>query len=702
MADIVFFEPRTALDAKTNLRDFIELCRTQIRPFGCDIAFEDNIWNISGRGTKVSNHGSVFIRFISLKYSENGRLMVSRKGGAVMEEPFLSFSKAMLSYMYGMNPGVKTKTRVAALRYLEIALINQTGTNCPTTITPQVLNFACQQMMDFLSENTAYDYSCQLESIYNYMIKLQLLAVPTSWRNIVPYGQNSHIRSRVGNKFDEERKKKLPSPAALNGLAQIFSFPNKTKKDTVVSSVAALLICSPDRISEILHLPVNCIATERKTSKGESGCGLRWFPAKGALPMIKWVIPSMADIAKVAVGNLKRICEPARIVARWYEANPNKLYLPPHLEHLRSQKMLSMADMGQLLFDRENSSDTGVSMWIINNKLTKVKLGGRKVFVRFDDVEKTIIEMLPRDFPIYDPEQNMLYSDALFIQRGNEIDDSRPTIQCIVDVITYKVIAKSLGRMKDTSNIFDRHGMTEEDGGPLSIRTQMFRHYLNTLAQQEGALSEEDIAMWSGRKNVSQNAVYNHVSDRDVLATLRKSVGNDKLAVGPLAHINNRVLVSRDEFANLKVVTAHTTEFGYCIHDYTMLPCQIHGDCLNCNEQICVKGDAVREANIRQLRDETRTLLENAQVAMDEGAYGASNWVKHQSTTLGRLDQLCQLLDNPSIPIGSVIQPTGIIPASRLAQAAERRLAMTKNSQIVQQIRTLDDARALLVDQTLE
>lgn len=700
MADIVLFEPRTTLDAKVNLRDFIELCRTQIRPFGCDIAFDENVWNISGLGTKVGNHGAEFLRFTSLKYSDTGRLMVSRKDGVVMEEPFLSFSKAILSYMHGMNPTVQNKRRVAALRYLEIALRTQTGTNCPTATTPQVLNFACQQMMDSLSENTAYDYSSQLESIYNYMIKMHLVAVPTSWRNIVPYSQNTHIRSRVGKKFDEERNKKLPSPAALTGLAQIFSSPNNTKKDTVVSSASALLICSPDRISEVLHLPVDCIATERKTSAGEVGCGLRWFPAKGAVPMIKWVIPSMADIAKAAIKNLKRISEPARIVARWYEANPNKLYLTAHLEHLRNQEMLSMADLGQLLFDRVNSGDSGVSMWVIANKLAKVKLGGKKVFVRFDDVEKTIIGMLPRDFPIYDPEKKMLYSDALFIQRGNEIDDLRPTIQCLVAAITYKVVAKSLGRSKGMQNIFDRHGIMDEDGSSVYINSHMFRHYLNTLAQQEGALSEEDIAMWSGRKNVSQNAVYNHVSDRDVLATLRKAVGNDNLAIGPLAHINNRVMVSRDEFANIKVVTAHTTEFGYCIHDYTMLPCQIHGDCLNCNEQVCIKGDAVRESNIRRQCDETRALLENAQAAMDEGEYGASNWVKHQSLTLERLDQLCELLDDSAIPIGSVIQPTGIVPASRLAQAAERRLAMTGKTQIVQKIRTLDDARALLVDQT--
>lgn len=35
----------------------------------------------------------------------------------------------------------------------------------------------------------------------------------------------------------------------------------------------------------------------------------------------------------------------------------------------------------------------------------------------------------------------------------------------------------------------------------------------------------------------------------------------------------------------------YVTEYGYCVHDFSMLPCQKHRDCLNCNEQVCVKGD---------------------------------------------------------------------------------------------------------------
>lgn len=158
-----------------------------------------------------------------------------------------------------------------------------------------------------------------------------------------------------------------------------------------------------------------------------------------------------------------------------------------------------------------------------------------------------------------------------------------------------------------------------------------------------------------------------------MLALVRSVVGDEKNAVGPLARVHPSALIPRDEFARLKVPTAYTTEFGYCIHDFSMLPCQIHRDCLNCSEQVCIKGDAVREANIRRHRAETRQLLEEAKDASANQYAGSNRWVEHQERTLARLDQLCEILDDPNVPVGAVIQPSGVVPASRLEQARSQR-----------------------------
>ena len=256
------------------------------------------------------------------------------------------------------------------------------------------------------------------------------------------------------------------------------------------------------------------------------------------------------------------------------------------------------------------------------------------------------------------------------------LNEKRATYRCMFHLVSQNEFANRMGgRTKHGQrSIFDRFGFTEADGRPIKIRSHQFRHYLNTLAQA-GGLSQLDIAKWSGRVDVGQNQVYDHVSDRDMNAMVRRATteSTPSLTVLPAARKAN--LVSRDDFGRLKLATAHTTDYGYCTHDYTMLPCQLHRDCLNCTEQVCVKGEAVKESNLRQLVSETRSLLEAAETAKAEGEIGANRWVDHQKLTLARAEQLLGILDDPQVPVGTAIQMHGIIPASRLEQAlAQRRL----------------------------
>jgi hypothetical protein len=418
--------------------------------------------------------------------------------------------------------------------------------------------------------------------------------------------------------------------------------------------------------------------------------------------MVKTVIPSMRDIARRAVEQLRRLSEPARAVARWYETNPAKLYLPAHLEYLRSKHELSTHELGQLLFGGDPTRDPvrgrRTNLWVRRNKLTARRASPKELgYVSFHDVEKTVLATLPEGFPIMDGDTGMRYSEALCIARAFEFNSkTHAPLQCSVVPIRYGTLAGALKTNAEKKSIFEQRGLKGADGNYLFITTHMLRHYLNTLVRQDGMLTEMEIAHWSGRRDIRQNKVYDHVSDRDRIAHLRKAVGDPSLAVGPLTNIDNRVFVARDEFANLKILTAHTTDFGHCIHDFAMLPCQLHADCINCNELVCIKGDLEGEANIRRLHAETGALLEKAEAAMNEGEYGANVWVEHQTKTLERAGQLVSILNDPAVPNGSVIQLSGIIPASRLAQAEENRLQRSKS--IAQSIHSLDDARALLVD----
>jgi hypothetical protein len=114
------------------------------------------------------------------------------------------------------------------------------------------------------------------------------------WRNYLKYP----VRGvRAGKEFDERRQAKMPSQAALDALPKVFRLATEPV-DVIVSSVAVILCAAPNRISEVLLLPENCEVRKKAGKNGDEAYGLRWWPAKGAGPMVKWIVPSMATVAK--------------------------------------------------------------------------------------------------------------------------------------------------------------------------------------------------------------------------------------------------------------------------------------------------------------------------------------------------------------------------------------------------------------------
>jgi hypothetical protein len=278
-----------------------------------------------------------------------------------------------------------------------------------------------------------------------------------------------------------------------------------------------------------------------------------------------------------------------------------------------------------------------------------------KASFRFADLERCVLSRLPRGFPVANKETGLRYSDSLVLVRKNELHRTRPTYLCMIEPVTTDFVNDALGGKRDgRASMLDRMGFKEPNGERIEITTHQFRHFLNTIAQM-GGLSQLDIAKWSGRVDVRQNAVYDHVSSDEMLIKIREAVGDNSLMFGPLGAAPDRRLISRDDFAQLKVPTAHVTELGFCIHDFTMTPCEIHRDCINCEELVCIKGSDAKTANIKRQLDDARLLLERAEIAQLEGEYGADRWAVHHGETIERLNQLCTILEDPSVPIGTFI-----------------------------------------------
>lgn len=661
MSDLFLFKPKAELDASGNLHSFIDSCRNELTVFGDDLAFEENVWDITD-SINLKGHGNKRHRLVFSNLDT-----VNDKIPAPMAEPFLSFAKAYFRYMQGFRPIAGTGPRLVALRAVEAALRANGADADPVRADILIFNRAAQMIVEKYTAAAAYRIGGQIELLSEFMADNKLTTVLTRWRNFIKRPSDT---VRVGKEFDERRREKIPSQAALDALPIIFR--NAAEPiDVIVSSAAAMMCASPDRISELLSLPLDCEIRQKNTKSGEEAYGLRWWPAKGADPMIKWVVPSMTSIVQEALGKIRKVTDEARRIAKWYEDHPGKIYLAGEIEKLREEEWVSMQELADIL---GMSDGTSANTWCKSNHIATTKIEG-KVFARLVDIENAVVGMLPIGFPLMDKETECKYSEALFVVRVNELGAQRSTYKCMIEPITINQINTGLGGRAEHghASIFSRFGFTEPDGQPINVSTHQFRHYLNTLAQA-GGLSELDISKWSGRKDIRQNAAYDHVTPGQMVQKIRAAIGDDSTIFGPLAELAKKTLIPRDEFARLVVPTAHTTELGYCIHDYTMSPCQQHRDCIHCTDLICVKGDEEKEQRLRQQLEEARELMRRAEEATKDGYYGSDRWLEHHTSTIERLSQLCSIIDDSKVPNGAVIQlspPKAVVRQVTMQQRLE-------------------------------
>jgi len=688
MAEIIQFVPKAECNAKENMQGFIETCRDHITVLGADLDWDSNYWDITNLIIKRGSKGP--FAFIFNTFDSAGR-----KGKAVpMAKPFVDFAKSYMRYQHYLKPTADYGTRMTALRALEKALVECCKDGIPRAemTDPHVLYRAVQIIRE-KSPNNSYPAANQLKMVGEFMVRHHLTKVPFIWKN--PEKRQEYHNDRVGKKSEEARNAKMPSTEALHALANAFAIATDPI-DIVSTSIAALMMCSPDRINEVLRLPVNC--ENKFVHNGEEQYGLRWWPSKGADPMVKPIISTMIDTAKAAIQKLREQTEEARRIALWYESNPERMYLPKRLEYLRNQEFLTTQEMCQVV---GFSKISGASQWANAFGVRHIQadrpangIGRPGNLYSFEDIQKVVVGMLPDDFPVYDRETGLKYSEALCVVPKYFFHQDRTIFPCMFETIQTNTVNNQLGAGSQHGKtcIFSRLGLLDEDGKPYKIRSHQFRHFLNTLAQKKN-VDQLIIAMWSGRKDAKQNRAYDNRTPEEVLELMRQG-DISQLNETPVEIIPNMPM-TREQFMELKYPSVHTTQYGYCVHDWTLIPCQMHRACFDCTEHKCIKGDTMKTERVRQSLKDAEEQLARDKEALAEGYIGADRWHELTSKRVLRLRNLVQLFDNPDIPEGSIIELVNENEYSPIGLALnERQLLGDADAKMLRQVRMLNGTAA--------
>jgi hypothetical protein len=638
-APVLSFTPRAELEPSANLEVFVRLCRDS-EVLGAKSQFDKNVWDVG----YLKGHNKVHrVVFSTLEASRENKPTPS------LPHPFLDFAKATLVYLHDKRAVESQSVRIAAFRCLEAALRESSKGSRPTAVDEMVLDSAVE-LAKQVSPGVAYRIAGQIKYIAEFMCAKGFISLRQRWTHGLKKPQEPG--SRISKEALTARQEKLPSAATLRALGAIFHEAVEPA-DILVSSNTALMLCAPERINELLRLRRNCLVEGDGEYRGK--LGLRWSGSKGFDETTKWLPSEMVPIARQAVANIIKVTTPAQKLAAWYTANPTKLYLHEGATHLRNVKVLTCPQISLILWGDETANNPANAWAQTTNNLPKQSLGGQRIGFRFEDVERAVLAMLPATFPSMPGAPELSCQNSMAIMRTNEMHSARATYLCMFSCVDYTVLTTRFGVYGDRESIFKHFGYVEDDGSPIELQSHSLRHYLNMLAQT-GGLSSTEIALFSGRKDVKQNRAYDHMTSDEVQAPISQALKSGFTSeLEPVFSLGLNLII-RSEFKGLGLTAAHTTDYGWCAHDFASEPCQMYRDCINCAEQECIKGETQKEANLQMLKSETEYLLKQAREALSEEEYGADTWVKHQSVTLERVNAVLSILEDPAVPTGARIR----------------------------------------------
>ncbi len=666
------FKSATALKAAANLRAFISTARAA-DPFNAQ--WDDQIW-VTAKKSRASRRGSEALRFWRHQHIAPDR--------GSFAEPFASFVRAMVCHREAIVAGGLAITRhddmIRACRYLyEILLPRATLANSENgeaiIVDPISLvygDFDAAQVAARMRESVgaANNVSSALGIAAKTIDRRGLTLVPLQWRRTLTRRDKYN---RVGEEAEQQRHQKMPTDETFEALADISNRSDISDRDLLRQRAVELLMCGGFRINEMLTLPRNtwlseAVLDERgepmldRFGKALMRYGIRYWPEKGGASdtQVKWLPTIMADVALRAVNDIIRITAPYARAACFAAANPGRAFLGDPYDEMPADHLLTTSEAAKMLgLGGQGSMYYFLQLHRVPTFIRPRRVGRGRAWsvVRKGDLERVLVERLVGTNKILPSgEADVALHQCLFVVPLEFFHPKNGNLCGTALLVNDGQINAYLCGNSATQSIFERLKMTGSDGHPLRMNSHQFRHWLNTLAQ-EGGLSEAEIARWMGRRSLAQNASYDHVPPAKLAKRLREKLRKGE-AAGPVADRIRRIKdpVRREEFIRTVAPTAHATDLGGCLHDWSSLPCDKHGSCADCDKHWFEKGDFAKRSNAEALRDDTRRLLEQARVEAADGTYGVDNWLVHHERILVRVEAMLAIHNDLTIPDGTLVR----------------------------------------------
>ena len=736
-SNIVVFTPKSELDHEKNLQDFIE--------------FSGKLPLLNDKYVPDSNYWAGLGNFTVFGISSK-----DRKPENVLDTSLLPFAKAYITYENGSVAGRNTKFQ--ALRAVNASCVETHGFVDVTKLTQGDLDKAADSARKSLSEGAAYQAGRGIANLLKFLIKKKMHS-PMIWKSPI----RKPADDPVGDEADVIRQARMPDEDALMALASIASKDSAqlSQRDIAVTSTMTFLFSAPSRGSEPFYLRSDCLHSEKLSANKALDMGLpredielllsakkakevdtlidangaivesdkkserfdwdekitlvgvKWYSGKGYGHECKWLPTVMIPSVKISVERLNNLSADARDFAKKLEESPD---FPRH-------KLCPDVPEDQLLTVDEVSLAFGMDYRNAKKKSNRnafLKARGVTNLEDFSlslkDINVLVRDRLPKGFPFIPFTKGsgveVKWSNSLYAGFKHALSTERAPILTELEIITIntlnedlaptKKINKRTGEPVDVLSLFQRHGF-----GNLSLTSHQLRHLLDTMAAING-MDGDMRAKWAMRSDPAHNRYYDHTTPEEYCADFHEEQERQVALQEQNSFESSPIKVfvatprTLQELNTKAGLTAHATDFGICFSSYISEPCGRYRDCINCNEHGCMKGDDAKCERLRKRAQVESKLLKMDEKAVNNGVPGAAQWFERRKLTTERYGELIAMMDDPSIPDGSLIKLASVEPVSLLDRAMDangkKRLPKIEN---FQRIKAKAEVEVISVDELI-
>lgn len=451
------------------------------------------------------------------------------------------------------------------------------------------------------------------------------------------------------------RDKLLPSEEAIAALADVYSGQYDISPfEQLMACVPALMFASSLRIIEPIQFTTSPIRKEG------SRHFIYFFKAKGK-NVVEDKIPlsgAQASLARDAVDRALLLTSEARVRAKELAESPHQFPLPAWAmakEWLSETEVAELLGVVSAMLPKcvEKRTDAASMLTVYRRHVLQEHLQSYRERYCQESVRGVTKRVDGTWLPLH---------EALFICFRNQGHEEKGTSPLLVSLLRQQQVGTFLGgHANGLKSIFERLGLTEKDGCPISLNSHQIRHYVTTKASGAG-VADAYLVRWQRRAHEGDLEAYKHLTSEERLRRLREHIKSGRLKGDVATMYFSLADGERDVFLATVVQAIHITHFGFCVHDFNSSPCPSALNCVKrCGSFLFDTKDKAQRERLTTLQLRNAKALEDAETALAAGeGVLADEWVRDLKETDEGLRIILQTED---VHGAGVVAPFGDSPS---------------------------------------